>query len=215
MRKLAYSLAHDGLSFSSCAVGNRATPSIRAEAQPAAMAARRFVFVKECPLKEDCSAQAWKKASAWGWDETEARDALVRHLRFSGKHSLSELDAEVAADNAIYEEAQHKEEAPPRKKQRLPSPPGPPGYTRDQAFSSTAVMAATHGGGGFAGGGGKGSGGVYVRADILDALVDSCSRAAASARSAQRLCAAAAQSFADEAGVMEAVAVRIKTIREM
>lgn len=165
--------------------------------------AQRYFWVKECPYSAECSAAAWKKAGAWGWTEDEARENLKLHLVHSGKHNLSVEEAEAAVEVVELEVGEHLE--PQRKKQRLADVPHPGGAHMHQLQQSPP--------------GGQGSssssGGIFVRGDILDALIDSCARASAAAMAAQRLCASAAQSFGDEANVMEAVKVRLKTMRDM
>ena len=201
--------------------------------------ARRYYYVKECPLRDECSAAAWKKAAVWGYEAVVCRFQLQEHLQKSGKHRLTEAQATELALSANLEEGEYKEE-PARKKQKVeeatapkpnpdqtgfppPPPPVPAGIVAaiaGEAAGSTAAVAAASprtppmtGGGLFSAS--SGSRGIFVRKDILDALIDSCGRAAAAARSAQRLSAAAAQSFGDEASIMESVQVRLKTVRDL
>ena len=142
------------------------------------------------------------KAGAWGWTEAEAREQLKLHLIHSGKHNLCVEEAEMAVDMVELEVGGHVEAPPPRKRQRLAD---------SQPAGGAMLEPRTPP----AGSGAGSSGGIFVRADILDALIDSCSRAAAASMAAQRLCSSAAQSFGDEASVMEAVKVRLKTMRDM
>ena len=79
--------------------------------------ARRFWYVKECPLRDECSSAAWKKAQVWGYDAVVCRFQLQEHLQKSGKHGLTEAQATELALTAHLEEGEYPEE-PARKKQR-------------------------------------------------------------------------------------------------
>lgn len=51
----------------------------------------------ECPLKDQCSDKAWKRAKAWSWESAgQALDYVRGHLTFSDHHKACR--SEVKAD---------------------------------------------------------------------------------------------------------------------
>ena len=73
------------------------------------MTERSWFFVKECPLKECCSTQAWKRAACWADSYDGAIERCARHLRVSSSNALSDeeaaiLSAEGEADHRFWQE---------------------------------------------------------------------------------------------------------------
>ena len=51
------------------------------------MAVRTYFFAKCCPLEEERSASAWKRAECWAWDDPQqCKMVVAKHLFNSGKH---------------------------------------------------------------------------------------------------------------------------------
>ena len=44
----------------------------------------------KCPLEEECSQSAWKRAQVWGYTREEAVKRCVDHLTKSGLHRYDE-----------------------------------------------------------------------------------------------------------------------------
>jgi hypothetical protein len=61
---------------------------------------------KECPLMEECSAAAWKRAGCWSYtSQCRCRQKVRAHLLASGKHNVNGADAQRLADLVECEEA--------------------------------------------------------------------------------------------------------------
>ena len=47
---------------------------------------REFFFAKVCPFAEECTEANFKGWRCWGWDDGEARQQVLNHLKGSGLH---------------------------------------------------------------------------------------------------------------------------------
>lgn len=59
-----------------------------------------YYYIKECPIPEDCSAQAFKRAGIWDHTDADCRIRLVNHLMNSSKHNLDRQEAMELAEMA-------------------------------------------------------------------------------------------------------------------
>ena len=84
----------------------------------------RYWIVCKCPLEGDCSEQAWKRAQIWSkWCPDHVRDKLKKHLMTSGKHNLSEEDANVFSDAADVDTYVDNDKTKNRVKRERPDSP--------------------------------------------------------------------------------------------
>ena len=180
---------------------------------------RQFYYVESCPAMNACSRTSWKNAAVWGWSQAECKSQLSKHLTVSGKHqSMKASDRKLLVEGADLVEEVHTFEKRPRLEegagssdgqQQLAIGRGPPCYMEDEMaelneleLAQQALDQESH------------CGGVILRQVEFDSMIDSVSRAATCARSAQRLAASAAKAFSDEVASLEAVRAHLQNIKE-
>ena len=100
-----------------------------------------FYFATKCPLEEECSFQAWKRAECWDYTEEKCRDRVVNHLTKSSLHLMDSLDATILAASVDMEVNDFEEEPNQHmsKRLRLLPPNGPP--TANEATDVASVVA--------------------------------------------------------------------------
>ena len=151
---------------------------------------REFFFVEECPCAEECTQAAWKRASVWGWTHEKAKAQLVLHLVNSGHHEMTEEDAANLAEMVELKSSSCK-----RRRVGAQEPIGQEGSAAN-ALPPAPVLAIPRGPSS------SSPGLVTVRIGELQAISDAVGRATTAARQAQRVAAAAATAFSDEATVL-------------
>jgi len=77
-----------------------------------------YYYIKECPLPEDCSAQAFKRAGIWDHTDADCRTRLVNHLMNSSKHNLDRQYAMELAEVAEVLQCEMDDDEPAAKKAR-------------------------------------------------------------------------------------------------
>ena len=176
-----------------------------------------YFFVAECPAMNECSSQAWKNGRVWGWTEEECRMQFNKHLINSGKHkNLSPEEREQLTSGAdVYTDNQ-----PDQKRYKGGTGSASSVGTQPQlaigaaqqhmhdqqeeqlAFEEQQLVAAfaapNH---------------IVLREVEFESIIDSVSRAATAAKSAQRLAAGASKAFADEVAALGAVKAHLEKIR--
>ena len=56
---------------------------------------RTVFYIRECPLKESCSARSWHMVKPWSFDTADgALEMLKKHLTNSSLHAVDEADAD-------------------------------------------------------------------------------------------------------------------------
>lgn len=190
---------------------------------------KTWYFIRECPLKEQCSSAAWKRAKVYSDTMDGAIEKCARHLKVSSSHVISEDDAFNMATLALVESYtaaadEEEEEQQVAKRQRRSEQPRQVqalGH-RDQQLVERAVEAAIDRVAASASSG-SGMGGhlvvartlsmdmrgkkVQLRVTELQAAIDCASRALRAVKEAHRITLAASRSFATEAEALgEAVA---------
>lgn len=190
----------------------------------AAMVRKTWFFIKNCPLAERCSAQSRKKANLWGSTEDEARDALKVHLMRSGCHQLDDEVAHRFAEQAEVESYSDDEDAPPgegeppqKRARRATQPvdvaavvqetlrqvssqsmrPAPPAFAPPLHLASRPSSS---------------SGSTTIRIGQLQQAIDAVTRAGSAAKQAQRISAAAARAFGDEAAALDEAKEALESI---
>ena len=162
-----------------------------------------FFYISQCPLHEECSEAAWKRASIWAWSEEQARERLREHLRKSGRHSSAKAeDIDVLCE--LVEVVKEEWAEPQAKRARPAAARAPPALdteaiavrVAEKAMSSAplAIPMST-----------AKDDMVLVPKAQLAAAVDALTRAQMAARSAQRLAEGASQTFSAEASVFHEV----------
>ena len=167
-------------------------------------------------MVEQCSAQSWKKASAWGDSDAACRDQVARHLMHSGHHRLSKADATSMANLALVEAYEDdSDNLPPAKRQAIgakqqpssgsasASAPAiaPPEAILSPTSTSVGIVPAVS------------SGFIFMRVHEFQAAIDSVNRAAHAAAQAQRLALAAGRAFADEVTALQEVKANLEAIK--
>ena len=111
---------------------------------------RVVYYIRECPLKDDCSDQSWKRNKPWSFDSDEgAIDMLKMHLMNSSLRQLDEADAQRLAEEAPVESYIDKcraslDKKPEQKKHDAGKwagtviPFGPPMYAMDSSMHPPA-----------------------------------------------------------------------------
>lgn len=183
-----------------------------------------WFFVEKCPLEEQCSQQAWKRASVWGPTVEICHQKLERHLRMSGIHLLSREDAEsmVAVAEVKFFEGEYEPDGdarPPRKKPRHAPRGGASEPSRDERLirrtietvmgqSASQVAASSSALAPRAPPGGT----ITLRVTELQTAIDCTSRALHAAQQAHRLCVGAARAFSDEASALQGAHDNLRSI---
>ena len=187
---------------------------------------RIFYYYRTCPCSGDCSNQSWKKADVWGWTPDDAKAKLVKHLRTSSLHDLSEEDAWLHVDEAElevgdgeqYKKKQHeKKEWKHAQAKGKTEPPGGRGQKRPMQPSypppETELPLAIRGGASMYGS--EQQDGIYVSKAKLQMVIDSLSRAASSAKQSQKLAAAAADAFGAELNVLSETKASFEAMKSL
>ena len=177
--------------------------------------ATTYYEVKVCPYAEECNARNFAGWKCWGCSPEEARAKVVDHLLGCGLHKEYAKE-DPTRDRAFYELMVESTEVvektwpepaqPKRRRDAAPSTPpdGPQTLqlqVRDRGDASNRGLAlATR------------SSAVAARLTNMEykSITDACVRASKAARNAQRLSAAAASAFAEEAAVFEDIAEYMK-----
>lgn len=191
---------------------------------------KTWYFIRECPLQEQCSAAAWKRARVYSDTTDGAIEKCARHLKVSSSHALSAEDAHNIANLAMVEsysaaaeeeEEEQQQTAKRQKKSERPRQVQALGH-RDQQLVERAVEVAIDRVAA-ASSSGSGMGGqlvvarslsmdmrgmkIQLRMTELQAAIDCASRALRAVKEAHRITLAASRSFATEAEALgEAVA---------
>lgn len=205
---------------------------------------KTWYFIRVCPLQDERSAAAWKRAQVYADTEDGVVEACTRHLEKSSNHQLEWHDAfEIASGAQIesYTEPKDDEEPknPKRQKQREETAQQRQKRDdRDQALVERAVtvaldrVAASSSGASSSGvmvplGPSRPkiigapavpievrAGTIPVRATELQAAIDSAGRALRAVKEAHRISLAASRSFACEAEAMGQAVANLESILE-
>ena len=159
----------------------------------------RYWVVCKCPLESDCSEQAWKRAQIWSkFSEGHVRDRLKKHLMTSGKHNLSEEDANVFTDAADVESYIDNDASKNRVKRERPNSPCSDAEPAQRRRRGPASLGAVCKAGGPPVTLAAREVTIPVRASALASLSDSVRRAQHAAKQSKRLSEAGAACFGRE-----------------
>ena len=90
-------------------------PNLSFAAMAADGAGVEYYFLEECPAKDTCTAQAWRKARVWGWTSDECLQKLRLHLK---NCSLRHCDDDMIENMVCDAQLSTATWTPPHKKQR-------------------------------------------------------------------------------------------------
>ena len=184
----------------------------------------RIWYAKECPLKDDCSANSWKKAKCWSKNPNTVMTMVIDHLVTSGNHpQVKTREDAIPYSNKV--ELGHYDEVDQPKKRKAdqndhdPAPPvelrqpkTPPdalipvnprpkkhasssSSRREASGSTVTTVSATP----------------VVRVTVnMNQALDAMHRAVTTAHHAEQLCDRAAQQFRHDAELLEAY---LETVR--
>ena len=174
----------------------------------------RIYYAKECPLKDECSANSWKKARCWSKNPNTVMTMVIDHLVSSGNHPDVSTREEAARLTEGIELGHYDEVDKPKKRKAdqadddsgpaqsrqpktppdalIPVNPRPKVHAassshRDAASGSSVLTLST-------------TPTVRVIPNMNHAL-DAMHRAVATARHAEQLCDRASQQFRQGCGV--------------
>ena len=182
-----------------------------------------FFYYKTCPCSDECSNQSWKKAEVWAWTAESAKKKLVRHLTTSSLHNMPEDAAWLVAEDAEltlgemekykakkkqqnkeeWKHAQAKDGGRGQKRPIQPSFP-PPGQELPLAVRASAMRPFS-----------DIQDGIVISKTKLQILIDSCSRAASSAKTSQKLAATAAEAFGVELNVLSETKASFEALKNL
>ena len=180
------------------------------------MASYTYFEIDECPLADECTQAHFANAKCWGHTQAEARDRVMAHLLGSGLHQAyrrKRKDYEKLVEGCTVKEKDWPTEPAPKArrhaqpysdKREAPKgagvPRSPP-QAVDQAPAQQPIAASSQS--------------VTLLRPSPKAcsmppqeyktIIDACARACQAAKHAQRLSAAAANMFAEEAMVFKDV----------
>ena len=194
------------------------------------MAVCKFYEIEQCPHAEECNSKNFANWKPWGNTPSEAQEQVVLHLLGSGLHKAHATE-DSGRDRVYYEmivqtctvvEKDWVEEPAKKARRHAPpsssgtvaptgvlipmTPPGPPpehlqpAQARPPSAASASALAA--------------SAVALLRSTQTactvtgmeyKSIIDACGRACKAATNAQRLSAAAAGAFAEEAAIFEDV----------
>ena len=100
-----------------------------------------FYFATKCPLEEECSIQAWKRAECWDYTEEKCRARVVNFLTKSSLHLMDSLDATILAASVDMEFNAFEEEPKQHASKRLKLLP-PNGLLPATAATDVATLVA-------------------------------------------------------------------------
>jgi len=187
----------------------------------------KFFYYRTCPCSSNCSSMSWKKADVWGWTPDEAKTKLAKHLINSSNHNLGEAEAWEKIEDTTIEIGKVKEQEKWKakeqgKKERDPmrtakpkekaEPPAAKGHKRppEPSYPPPNVLALS-----LRKELAQKEDSITIKKEKLQIIIDSLTRASASAKASQKLAAAASESFGAEMTVLAEIKANFEALKNL
>ena len=175
----------------------------------------RIFYAKECPLKDDCSINSWKKAKCWSKDPNTVMTMVIDHLVQSGNHPQVKTREDAIPYSKKVELGHYDEVGVPAKKRKADlndHDPAPPGEMRQPKTPPDALVPVNprpkkHASSSASSREGREGSVSNVHTIVttvnMNQALDAMHRAVATAHHAEGLCDRAAQQFRHDAQLLE------------